>query len=71
MYSQGLVIRFINLLTSLSRWWFASELCPLLAGTLGPLATGFTACSLTGDWVSITVRDKSGTHVQKQTNQSW
>ena len=32
-----------------SPWWFASEVCPLLAGTLGPLATGFSACSLTAD----------------------
>ncbi|KAF2185318.1 hypothetical protein K469DRAFT_750461 [Zopfia rhizophila CBS 207.26] len=48
----------------LSRWWFASEVCPLLAGTLGPLATGFGACSLTTGWIYISVRHQDEIHVR-------
>lgn len=33
-----------------SRWWFASTACPLLAGTLGPVASGFNICSIAYDW---------------------
>jgi hypothetical protein len=62
---------FYRLLTWLSSWWLASELCPLLAGTLGPLATSFTVCSLSGGWASIVIKDKNGRHVQNQTNRSW
>ncbi|KAH8698061.1 hypothetical protein GQ44DRAFT_764863 [Phaeosphaeriaceae sp. PMI808] len=48
----------------LSPWWFASALCPLLAGTLGPLATAFNTCSLTTGWKHIAVRyqDETQTH---------
>ncbi|KAH7067709.1 hypothetical protein BKA63DRAFT_522672 [Paraphoma chrysanthemicola] len=57
--------------SGLGRWWFASDICPLLAGTLGPLATGFTVCSLTGGWTSIIISDTDGEYVQTETNQSW
>jgi potassium channel subfamily K len=33
-----------------SRWWFASTACPLLAGTFGPIASGFNICSLVFEW---------------------
>ncbi|KAK6415994.1 hypothetical protein LTR95_017518 [Oleoguttula sp. CCFEE 5521] len=33
-----------------SRWWFASTLFPLLAGTLGPIASGFNICALVYNW---------------------
>lgn len=33
-----------------SRWWFASTACPLLAGTFGPLASGFNICALVYHW---------------------
>lgn len=31
-------------------WWFASTACPLLAGTLGPIASGFNICALAYEW---------------------
>lgn len=33
-----------------SRWWFASTACPLLAGTLGPMASAFNICALVHHW---------------------
>jgi potassium channel subfamily K len=33
-----------------SRWWFASTACPLLAGTFGPIASGFNICALVYPW---------------------
>lgn len=33
-----------------SSWWFASTACPLLAGTFGPLANGFSICALALSW---------------------
>ncbi|KAI6826538.1 voltage-gated potassium channel [Hortaea werneckii] len=33
-----------------SRWWFASTACPLLAGTFGPIASGFNICALVYKW---------------------
>jgi len=33
-----------------SRWWFASTACPLLAGTFGPMASGFNIVSLGYHW---------------------
>ncbi len=33
-----------------SRWWFASTAIPLLAGTFGPMATGFNICALVQYW---------------------
>ena len=33
-----------------SRWWFASTACPLLAGTFGPMASGFNICALVQYW---------------------
>ena len=32
------------------RWWFASTACPLLAGTFGPMASGFNICALVYRW---------------------
>jgi potassium channel subfamily K len=33
-----------------SRWWFASTACPLIAGTFGPIASGFNICALVYHW---------------------
>ncbi|TKA80052.1 hypothetical protein B0A55_01758 [Friedmanniomyces simplex] len=33
-----------------SHWWFASTACPLLAGTFGPMANGFSICALANYW---------------------
>ena len=33
-----------------SRWWFASTASPLLAGTFGPMASGFNICALAYYW---------------------
>ncbi|KAH9828842.1 putative potassium channel isoform 2A [Teratosphaeria destructans] len=33
-----------------SKWWFASTACPLLAGTFGPVASGFSICALSWCW---------------------
>ena len=33
-----------------AEWWFASTACPLLAGRLGPMASGFNICSLVHEW---------------------
>nr|POE90045.1 outward-rectifier potassium channel tok1 [Quercus suber] len=35
-----------------SRWWFASTASPLLAATLGPIASGFNICALVSYWRS-------------------
>ncbi|MCJ1312109.1 Potassium channel [Agyrium rufum] len=33
-----------------SRWWFASTAFPLIAGTLGPMASAFNVCALAEHW---------------------
>ncbi|KAI5459272.1 hypothetical protein BGZ63DRAFT_447863 [Mariannaea sp. PMI_226] len=33
-----------------SRWWFASSAFPMVAGTLGPVASAFSICSLVSPW---------------------
>ncbi|KAK7942850.1 uncharacterized protein PG986_011963 [Apiospora aurea] len=33
-----------------SRWWFASSAFPMIAGTLGPVASAFSICSLVQYW---------------------
>jgi potassium channel subfamily K len=33
-----------------SQWWFASTACPLLAGTFGPMASGFNILALVHSW---------------------
>lgn len=33
-----------------SRWWFASTAFPLIAGTLGPMASAFSICALAVHW---------------------
>ncbi|KAL2755547.1 hypothetical protein ACRALDRAFT_2027276 [Sodiomyces alcalophilus JCM 7366] len=35
---------------SASRWWFASSAFPMIAGTLGPVASAFSICSLSRPW---------------------
>ncbi|KAG8349540.1 hypothetical protein FVEN_g12226 [Fusarium venenatum] len=34
----------------LSRWWFLSTAFPMIAGTLGPVASAFSICSLAEPW---------------------
>ncbi|KAK4241509.1 outward-rectifier potassium channel TOK1 [Achaetomium macrosporum] len=33
-----------------SRWWFASSAFPMIAGTLGPVASAFSICALVKPW---------------------
>ncbi|CAH0015087.1 unnamed protein product [Clonostachys rhizophaga] len=33
-----------------SRWWFASSAFPMIAGTLGPVASAFSICALVVPW---------------------
>ncbi|UNI18090.1 hypothetical protein JDV02_004382 [Purpureocillium takamizusanense] len=33
-----------------SRWWFASSAFPMIAGTLGPVASAFSICALVRQW---------------------
>ncbi|PNY18447.1 Outward-rectifier potassium channel TOK1 [Tolypocladium capitatum] len=33
-----------------SRWWFASSAFPMIAGTLGPVASAFSICALGRQW---------------------
>ncbi|KAL7622240.1 hypothetical protein AAE478_007743 [Parahypoxylon ruwenzoriense] len=33
-----------------SRWWFASAAFPMVAGTLGPVASAFSICALVKNW---------------------
>lgn len=33
-----------------TRWWFASTAFPLIAGTLGPMASAFSICALVVRW---------------------
>ena len=33
-----------------SRWWFASSAFPMIAGTLGPVASAFSICALVREW---------------------
>lgn len=33
-----------------SRWWFLSTAFPMIAGTLGPIASAFSLCSLVEPW---------------------
>ncbi|ETS78066.1 hypothetical protein PFICI_10128 [Pestalotiopsis fici W106-1] len=33
-----------------SRWWFASSAFPMIAGTLGPVASAFSICALVKQW---------------------
>ncbi|KAM0331418.1 hypothetical protein ACHAQA_003091 [Verticillium albo-atrum] len=35
---------------SVSRWWFASSAFPMIAGTLGPVASAFSICALARPW---------------------
>lgn len=38
------------MLTPPSRWWFASSAFPMIAGTLGPVASAFSICALVRPW---------------------
>ncbi|OHE94254.1 ion channel protein [Colletotrichum orchidophilum] len=44
--------RFANDVAHLdpSRWWFASSAFPMVAGTLGPVASAFSICALVRPW---------------------
>lgn len=33
-----------------TRWWFASSAFPMMAGTLGPVASAFSICALVRPW---------------------
>jgi len=33
-----------------ARWWYASTVFPLIAGTFGPMASAFSVCALVENW---------------------
>lgn len=37
-------------ISDFSRWWFLSTAFPMIAGTLGPVASAFSICSLVEPW---------------------
>jgi hypothetical protein len=39
-----------NYVSCHSRWWFASSAFPMIAGTLGPVASAFSICALVRPW---------------------
>ncbi|KAK2594691.1 hypothetical protein QQS21_007600 [Conoideocrella luteorostrata] len=49
---QSRELRFQNDLAHLipSRWWFASSAFPMIAATLGPVASAFSICALGSKW---------------------
>ena len=54
-----------------SRWWFASTACPLLAGTLGPMASGFNICALVYQWRVYIPPEGTEEHGQRIKDPSW
>ena len=47
---SDLSVRRFNTENDRRRWWFSSTLCPLIAGTFGPMASMFNLCALIIDW---------------------
>ncbi|KAK5136132.1 hypothetical protein LTR08_003969 [Meristemomyces frigidus] len=54
-----------------SSWWFASTACPLLAGTFGPIASGFSICALANEWRVYIPPNGTEEHGIKLTDPSW
>lgn len=49
-YILSLQNKMDSRLTKYSRWFFASSLFPMIAGTLGPVASAFSICALARPW---------------------
>ncbi|KAK5111913.1 hypothetical protein LTR62_004645 [Meristemomyces frigidus] len=54
-----------------SRWWFASTASPLLAGTFGPIASGFNICALAINWRVYIPPGGTEEHGVKLPDPSW
>lgn len=54
-----------------SQYWFASTLCPLLAGTFGPIANGFSICALAMSWRVYIPPGGSEQSATKITDPNW
>jgi len=54
-----------------SHWWFASTACPLLAGTFGPIANGFSICALATTWRVFIPVDGTEEHGEPISDPPW
>lgn len=54
-----------------SSWWFASTACPLLAGTFGPIASGFNVCALVYEWRTYIPVDGTEEHGDPIPDPAW
>ncbi|CAF9942901.1 MAG: Potassium channel [Alectoria fallacina] len=54
-----------------SRWWFATTLFPLIAGTFGPMASTFSLCALIEHWRLIQDPTSTETEGQHVSDPSW
>ena len=52
-------------------WFFASTACPLLAGTFGPIASGFNICALANEWRVYIPPEGTEEHGVKISDPSW
>lgn len=46
----SLLPSYAHVLTSNSRWWMIASAFPMIAGTLGPVASAFSICALGRPW---------------------
>ncbi|KAG9256808.1 uncharacterized protein F5Z01DRAFT_618048 [Emericellopsis atlantica] len=54
-----------------SRWWFASSAFPMIAGTLGPVASAFSICALCRPWVQYLPPDALVTEAEFVDDPNW
>lgn len=54
-----------------SRWWFATTLFPLIAGTFGPMASAFSLCALIEHWRLIKDPTSTESEGQYDSDPSW
>ena len=57
--------------TQYRRWWFATTLFPLIAGTFGPMASTFSLCALIEHWRLIQDPTSTETEGQHVSDPSW
>ncbi|KAI4908094.1 uncharacterized protein J4E92_010923 [Alternaria infectoria] len=53
------------------QWWFASTASPLIAGTFGPIANGFSICALVEKWRVYIPPGSDEGHGSKITDPKW
>ncbi|KAF4122093.1 potassium channel subfamily K, other eukaryote [Geosmithia morbida] len=54
-----------------SRWWFASSAFPMIAGTLGPVASAFSICALAQPWRQCRMRAEAAELVGFINDPAW